>query len=209
MLILDLVVIALIALGAFSGHRKGLVTIFVGFVALILSIVLAFVFQSAVADAMYNMGIGSTIQESIETNIQNMLDNEENVDDSFYGKIISNVTTPEQVSQASETVTRFILKGVSFIVIFVIVKLICYILQMVLNLVFNLPILSAINGTGGTVVGALSVVIKICILLAVLSFVAPLPMFASIIDYVDRTILIKFLYNYNFVVALVKAGLNI
>lgn len=209
MLVLDLVIIALIALGAYSGHKKGLVTIFVGFAALILSIVLAFAFQSVVADALYNFGLGNSIETTIEENIQKMIDNGENVDDSFYGKIVSNVTSQDQVATAAQTVTRFIIKGLSFIAIFVVVKLICYILQMVLNLVFNLPILNAINGTGGTVVGALSIVIKICILLAILSFIAPLPAFAPVMTYIDKTILTKFLYNHNFVVAIIKAGLNI
>ncbi len=207
MIILDLVVIGLIVLGALSGHKKGLVGIIVSFISLILALVLAFALQSTVANALYDSGIGESINNVVEDNIQGMIDDGKNVEDSFYGTIISNVTTPEQISQASETVTRFILKGVSFIAIFIVVKLICYILQMVLNLVFNLPILSSINSIGGTIVGALSVVLKLWILLAILSFLAP--MFTSIEEYIDQTIIIKLLYNYNFIVSIIKSGLNL
>ena len=44
MVILDLLLVALIALGAFNGHKKALVGVVVGFASLILSIVLAFGF---------------------------------------------------------------------------------------------------------------------------------------------------------------------
>lgn len=209
MIILDLVVIGLIILGALSGHKKGLIGIVVSFISLILALVLAFALQSTVADLLYDSGVGESVNSIVEDNIQQMIEDGKNVEDSFYGSIISNVTTSEQISQASETVTRFIMKGVSFIAIFLVVKLICYILQMVLNLVFNLPILSSINSIGGTAVGALSVVLKIWILLAILSFLAPLPMFSSIKEYINQTIIIKLLYNYNFIVGIIKSGLNI
>ena len=209
MFILDLVVIGLIVLGAFSGHKRGLVGIVVSFISLILALVLAFVLQSTVANALYDSGLGKSVSGIVEDNINQMIKEKKNVEDSFYGTIISNVTTPEQVSQASQTVTMFIMKGISFIAIFLVVKLICYILQMVLNLVFNLPILSSINGIGGTIIGALSVILKIWILLAILSFIAPLPMFASIEEYIDQTFVIKLLYNYNFIVSIIKSGLNI
>lgn len=209
MLALDLVVIALIAIGAFSGHKKGLIGILVSFASLILSIILAFTFQSVVSEAIYNSGVGSKVQDVIEDSMQEMIDDGKTVNVSFYGNIISNITTSEQVSQAAESVTRFIMKGLSFILIFLVVHLICYILRMILNLVFNLPILSSINGMGGTIVGALSVVIKVWLVLAIISFISPLPMFSSVVDYIDKTILIKLLYNNNFVVGIIKAGLNL
>ena len=53
MVILDLLLVALIALGAFNGHKKGLVGVVVGFASLILSIVLAFGFQGIVSNAIY------------------------------------------------------------------------------------------------------------------------------------------------------------
>ena len=209
MIILDILVVLLIVLGALSGHKKGLVGILVGFAALILSIVLAFMFQSVVADAIYDTGLGSSMAGIAKTNIKKMIDNGENVDRSIYGKVLANTVTEENIDQASENISRFVMKGLSFIAIFLIVRIICYILQMILNVVFNLPILSTINSTGGTAVGALSVLIKIWILLALLSFVAPLPMFEGIIAKVNQTFLIKFLYNNNLLVAVVKAGLRL
>ena len=209
MFILDIVVVLLIVLGALSGHKKGLVGILVRFAALILSIVLAFMFQSVVADAIYNTGIGPKVADIAKTNIQKMIDNGENVDKSIYGKVLSSTVTEDNIVQASENISRFVMKGLSFIAIFLIVRIICYILQMILNVVFNLPILSTINSTGGTAVGALSVLIKIWILLALVSFVAPLPMFDGIITRINETFLIKFLYNNNLLVAIVKSGLRL
>ena len=74
---------------------------------------------------------------------------------------------------------------------------------------FNVPLLSTVNVIGGTVVGGLSVLIKIWIVLALISFVSPLPMFDSIVSYIDKTFLVKLLYNNNLLVAVVKAGLRL
>ena len=101
------------------------------------------------------------------------------------------------------------MKGLSFIAIFFIVRIICYILQMILNVVFNLPILSSINGIGGTAVGVISVLIKVWIVLAIISFISPLPAFEGLTSYIDKTFLVKLLYNNNMLVALIKAGLKI
>ena len=120
---------------------------------------------------------------------------EESIDNSFYGSIISSVTTEDEISKAAEAVSRFVMKGLSFIVIFLIVRLICYILQMILNIVFNLPILSSINSMGGTAVGVLSILIKVWIILAIISFISPLPLFEGINAYIDNTFLVKLLYG--------------
>ena len=209
MLVLDIILIALIAFGAFRGYKRGLVGVVVGFTSLILSIILAFAFQSIVAEALYNSGIGDSLKEVVQENIQTMLDNGENVEDSFYGNILNSTITEDKVQQAGEIVTMFVMKGVSFILIFLAVRLICYILQMILNIVFNLPILSSINQIGGIAVGVLSTLIKVWILLAILSFITPLPMFNGIAEYVDNTFLVKLLYNNNLLVTIIRAGLKI
>ncbi len=209
MLVVDIIALGLIALGAFSGHKKGLVGILVSFASLILSIVLAFSFQSIVANGLYDSGIGKTLQSTIHTELQDQLQNNEDINGSVYGKLIQKTTPDETIEVTSERITRFILKGVSFVAILLIVHLICYILQMVLNLVFNLPILNTINGMGGTIVGAISVLIKIWIALAIISFISPIPAFSGIMNYINQTILIKFLYNNNILVAIIKLGLGL
>ena len=209
MILIDILVVLLVVLGAFSGHKKGLVGILVGFAALILSIVLAFMFQSVVADAIYDTGLGQSVAGIAKNNMQDMMKNGENVDKSIYGKVLSNTVTDDNLTVASENISRFVMKGLSFIAIFLIVRIICYILQMILNVVFNLPILSTVNGIGGTVVGGLSVLIRIWIVLALISFVSPLPVFDSIVSYIDKTFLVKLLYNNNLLVAVVKAGLRL
>ena len=209
MVILDLLLVALIALGAFNGHKKGLVGVVVGFASLILSIVLAFGFQGIVSNAIYDSGLGVKVKDVAQENMQKMIDDGESIDNSFYGSIISNVATTDDIGKAAEAVSRFVMKVLSFIAIFFIVRIICYILQMILNVVFNLPILSSINGIGGTAVGVISVLIKVWIVLAIISFISPLPAFEGLTSYIDKTFLVKLLYNNNMLVALIKAGLKI
>lgn len=212
-MIVDIIVLVIIALAAFAGYKKGLVGILVSLLGMILSIVLAFMLQGVIADMLYNdTSIGKTLQQSIDKNLTESFDNkvEEKSDGNlFYENIVKGIVNKDEISKVSEQITKFILKGVSFIGIFIITFVICYIVQMMLNIVFDLPGLSQINEIGGLAIGILKALLKIWIVLAIISFVSPLPMFSFLDTMIKDTILTNFLYNHNIFVSLLKIGFNI
>ncbi len=211
-MIIDIIVIAFIVLGAYAGYKKGLIGILVSFVGLILSIVLALLLQSSVANFIYQeTGFGTSLEQAIETKLlesfEEQNDSEEGND--IYYNLIKNATSEEQIHEISTQVTQFILKGVSFIGIFLIVFIICYIAQMILNIVFDLPILSQLNSIGGVALGIIKVLLKLWIVLAVISFIAPLPMFSFLDSFIKDTTLTNILYDHNILVTIIKAGLGL
>ncbi len=215
-MIIDIIILLLIILGAFAGYKKGLVGILVSLIGLVLALVLGFILQGPVANYLYNdTGIGNNISENVSNFITDSLDkkseNSQGSDNevSFYAGILKNITNEDQIDDAAKNITMYILKGVSFIAIFFIVFVICYILSMILNLVFDLPLLSSVNKIGGIGAGALKALIKIWILLAIISFLSPIPMVDGVVQYIQKTNLTNYLYSNNLIVSLISSNLKL
>lgn len=212
-MIIDIIVLIFIALAAYAGYKKGLVGILVSLLVMVISIVFAFMLQGVIADMLYNdTSIGKTLQQSIETSLEDSFDKkiEEKTDsNAFYAGIVKSIVNKDEISGVAENTTKFILKGISFVAIFVITFIICYIVQMMLNIVFDLPGLSQINEIGGVAVGILKALLKVWIVLAIVSFISPVPVFNFLDTAIKNTMITRFLYEHNVFVTLLKLGLNI
>lgn len=212
-MILDIIVLVLIITGAIIGYKKGLVGIMVGLVSMILAIILSLILQGPIADALYNnTGMGKVIEQTVYNNL-NSANNKEKEANAGENIIIDNITNKATESLTSEqtakTVTMFVLKGISFVIIFIIVTIICRILQSVLNLVFNLPVLDIVNNFGGLGVGVIKALLKIYIVLAIISFIAPMNIIDPVIDMINTSTVTKILYQNNLFVSLLSLTLKI
>ncbi len=215
-MILDIIVIAFVLLGAFLGYKKGLVGVAISLISIILSIVLGLLFNGVIANGIYNdttlgKGIEQTIYNGINTTLNtNETDETEN---NMYENLVNSIVGPAKDAltneQLAKTITMYILKGMSFIIIFVAVFVICYILQMVLNLVFDLPILHSVNQIGGIAAGVIKAVIKVYIVLAIISFLEPMSILEPVINYINSSAVTSFLYHNNVFVFLIKSGIKI
>ena len=224
-MILDIIIIALIVLGAFSGYKKGLVGVLVSFVGILLSIFLAFLLQTPLANYLENdTSIGKNINQTIQESLNKQLNanNDSSAEnkntaitsqDNVYNMTLKMLTNNNEqgltVEQSSKLITSFILKGISFITVFIIVFIICYILQMALNIVFELPILSSVNKLGGLGIGALKAFIKIIIIFAIISFASPLPLFNDLIKIIQNSTLGNLIYTNNIIVNIIKSNIKI
>ncbi len=219
-MILDIVVIAFVLIGAFLGYKKGLVGIAISLISIILSIVLGLMLNSVIANGLYNdTPIGSTIEQMVYDGLNpKAVENSEqeadsNKEDNIYETIVNNIVgtardtlTNEQVAK---TVTMYILKGLSFVLIVVVVFIICYILRMVLNIVFNLPLLHSVNKMGGVAAGVVKALLKVYIILAIISFLAPMSLLEPVVNYINDSTIVNLLYNNNIFVYFIKSGIKI
>ena len=212
-MILDIIVLVLIITGAIIGYKKGLVGIMVGLVSMILAIILSLILQGPIADALYNnTGMGKVIEQTVYNNLNsaNNKEKEANASENIIIDSITNKATESLTSeQTAKTVTMFVLKGISFVIIFIIVTIICRILQSVLNLVFNLPVLDIVNNFGGLGLGVIKALLKIYIVLAIISFIAPMNIIDPVIDMINTSTVTKILYQNNLFVSLLSLTLKI
>lgn len=211
-MIVDIIIIALIVLGGFIGYRKGLVGIVVSLAGLIISLILAFCLQIPVANYISSTSIGVELRTSIKEGITEALDTkvegENNKSNVFYDAIVDKIENKDNIDNISNSVTMFILKGISFVLVFIVVFITSYIINMVLNLVFDLPILKKVNTIGGIGAGILKALLKIWIVLAIIMFLSPMPIFAPISQYILNTNIAKILYENNLIVAIIASSLK-
>ena len=219
-MIIDIIIIALIALGVFFGYKKGLVGILIGVASLILSIILAFVLQGPVSEYLYSTPVGTSIESKVTEFVNDTLssENNENVDsedntkkeNDFFSKVIQDATNSEDtVKEASKNITMFILKGITFIGIFILVRIICYILQMILNVVFDLPILHSVNKFGGMAINLVATLLKLWILLAAIQLISSVVAIDFIINLINQSCLTKLLYENNILLNILQTTIKL
>ena len=219
-MIIDIIIIALIALGVFFGYKKGLVGILIGVASLILSIILAFVLQGPVSEYLYSTPVGTSIESKVTEFVNDTLssENNENVDsedntkkeNDFFSKVIQDATNSEDtVKEASKNITMFILKGITFIGIFILVRIICYILQMILNVVFDLPILHSVNKFGGMAINLVATLLKLWILLAAIQLISSVVAIDFITNLINKSYLTKLLYENNILLNILQTTIKL
>ena len=219
-MIIDIIIIALIALGVFFGYKKGLVGILIGVASLILSIIVAFVLQGPVSEYLYSTPVGTSIESKVTEFVNDTLssENNENVDsedntkkeNDFFSKVIQDATNSEDtVKEASKNITMFILKGITFIGIFILVRIICYILQMILNVVFDLPILHSVNKFGGMAINLVATLLKLWILLAAIQLISSVVAIDFIINLINQSYLTKLLYENNILLNILQTTIKL
>lgn len=204
-MIIDIIVIAYIALSIFAGYKKGLIGILTSFLGFIIAIVLAFALQSTVVDYINNhTHIANTLESGIRNGvnqaIQQKQDNLQSTN-KFYSSLVDKFSS-QTSDEISYNITQFVLKGASFIAIYIIVLIIVYIIQMLLNILFDLPILKSINKFGGIVINIIMAVIKIWILLAIISFLVPFGAMQQVVDAIENTQITKYLFDNNVIVSI-------
>lgn len=210
-MILDIIVIALLALSGYMGYKKGLVGILVSFVSLILAIVLAFILQGPISQYLYeDTGMGTSLEQSVKSVVEKNINTEEGESKIlFLDKVISDQQEEGSlVDNAAKQLTLYILKGISFIGVLVLVFIICYILQMLLNLVFDLPLLSSVNKFGGVGLNIIKTLVKFWIVLALISFIATIPFIQPVVDTIEKSTVTKLLYHNNMLVTLIESSMK-
>ncbi len=209
-MIIDIIIVAIVVIGGFAGYKKGLVGILVGFIGIVLSIMLGFMLQTPISDYLQKeTAIGTTLTESIKTSIEKSGATENLLYKSILEATAKGDASALTIDQSANVITNFILKGLSFVLVFMVVYIICYILQMVLNIVFDLPILNSLNKIGGVGIGVLMSLIKITILLAIISFISPIPIFNDLVKIIQNSTIGNILYANNIIVSIIKSNIQI
>ena len=100
-MILDIVIIAILALAGFLGYKKGLIDMVVGLVSIILAFVLAIILQNSVANfLMEKTSLGGNVESQIEESLNKALLNEQKNDANTETNTETNAT--EQVESKED-----------------------------------------------------------------------------------------------------------
>ena len=160
-IIVDIIIIAIILVSTFLAYRKGLITLAIQLVSVIIAVVLTLLLYKPVSNVIINVtGIDEMIQNAILEEANDiMTNNQENANQ--VGVSIQNNMLPE----TARTISINIIQGAVILILYVIIRIILRFVTALANLVAKLPILNQFNKLGGVIYGILRGLLIVYILL--------------------------------------------
>ena len=160
-IVVDIIIVAIIALSTFLAYMKGLITLAIQLVAVIIAVVLTLVLYKPVSNLIINVtGIDEMIQDAILEEANDIMTNgEENANQVV--ETIQNNMLPE----TARTISINIIQGAVILILYVVIRLILRFVTALANLVAKLPILHQFNKLGGIIYGILRGLLIVYILL--------------------------------------------
>jgi len=176
-IIIDLIIIAIIALSTFIGYKQGLIKVAVKLVATIIAIVVAITLYKPISSLIID---NTNIDEQIQSSITNKLIPEGSSEtdelslntDSLSDLIIS--SSENTVNSISEVISIKLIQLIVIILLYIIVKILLKFITLLADLIAKLPILNQINKLGGTIYGVLKGLVLVFSAFAIISLIAPL-----------------------------------
>ena len=160
-IIVDLIIVAIILLSAFLAYRKGLVTLAVQLVAVIIAVVLTLILYKPVSNLIINVtGIDEMIQNAILEEANDIMTNEGNGANQIVETIQNNM-----LPETARTISINIIEGAVILILYVLIRIILRFVTAIANAVSKLPILNQFNKLGGVIYGILRGLLIVYILL--------------------------------------------
>lgn len=164
-IVVDIIIVAIILLSTFLAYRKGLITLAIQLVAVVIAVVLALLLYKPVSNVIINVtGIDESIQNAILEEANDMMTNDEEGANQVV-ETIQNGMLPE----TARTISINIIEGAVILILYIVIRIILKFVTALANLVSKLPILNQLNQLGGTIYGILRGVLIVYILLLIVN----------------------------------------
>lgn len=204
-IILDIVLIAIIALNVFICYKKGLVKLAVGLIAVVAAIILALVFYKPVSNLIIeNTELDENIEKAI---INNFTSETQEGQEVRYVSVLDylqkyvddavNKTQTEIVTQTAGMMAVKIINVAVLIGIFLLVRVVLLLLTFISDIITSLPILKQFNEVGGVLYGAIKALLIIYIILTIVFFIVCYTSNSTIADAINSSYVTKFFYEHN------------
>lgn len=204
-IILDIILVAIIALNIFICYKKGLVKLAVGLIAVVAAIILALILYKPVSNLIIeNTEIDENIEQAIINNFSG--DTQENEEVRYvsvldylqkYVDDAVNKTQTEIVTQTAGMMAVKIINVVVLIGIFIIVRAVLVLLTFISDIITSLPILKQFNEVGGILYGAIKALLIIYVVLAIVFLIICYTNNSTISEAINSSYITRFFYDHN------------
>lgn len=208
-LMVDIIIIAIIALFTFWGYHRGLIGVAFKILTFFVAILVALFLYKPVSNLIIK---NTNIDEKIENTIiekfsskENEQINEENMSQVLVN-YISNYTSEVQNETVNIVANQLAIASINVIVavgLFIITKLILIIFRAISKIIAELPIIKQFDKTGGIIYGLIQGFLVIYLILAIISIFAPMIESLEIINNINNSIIGNFLYNNNIILKII------
>lgn len=206
-IIIDIVIVAIIALCLFLGYRRGLTGSLLKILSFILAIVIAFILFKPVSNLVINH---TNWDDSLKTSIEQFITEKTSTPEeksSLPQVIVDYIdeTMAQSVNEAKEvaientaqSVTNLIVNAGVWIAVFIIARILLIFIKFITALIAKLPVIKQFDKLGGILYGILEAFVILYVLLAIISFIAPMINNAEFIDALNKSFIGSMLYNNN------------
>lgn len=204
-IILDVIIVAVIALNVYLCYKKGLVNLAVGLIAVVAAIILSVIFYKTITNLIVEK---TGVDEMLENTIIETFTPEGAAEGqvryvgilSFLETEIGNAVNETQNDVMYETagaMAEKIINLIVFIGIFTAVRVALFALTFVADAITSLPILKQLDDVGGILYGFVKALLIIYVVLAIASVIVSFTTSTAVTDIIESSYVTKFFYNNN------------
>lgn len=204
-IILDIIIIAIMALSIFLGYKKGLVKVAVKLCAFLIAVIVTLIFYKPVS----NMIIDNTqLNEKIENIIiengtkeleQSNEEEQKNILENMQEYVENSVTQTQNeiVTNAAKEISVRLINILVIVSLFIATRLLLILLVLISDLITNIPIIKQFNEIGGILYGTIRGLALIYVILAIVFLITSITSNNDIIATINSSYITQFMYNNN------------
>ena len=206
-IILDVIIIAIIALNIFLCYRKGLVKLAVGLIAVLAAVILSIVLYKPISNAIVkNTDIDEKIENIIIENFSAETNSNEEVRyvgiidylEKYVDDAVNKTQNEIVYATAGTMAVRFINIAV-ILIIFLVTRIALLLLTFVSDIITSLPILKQFNEVGGILYGIIKALLIVYAILAIAFFIVCVTGNSAISEAISGSFITKFFYEHNLI----------
>lgn len=196
--LIDLILIAIIALFTFIGYKKGLIKVAFGLVSFILAILISVILYKPVSSFIINY---TPLDDTIEAAVEERLDSPDTTDEETnnivanYYSNIKNATT----ATVADGISKTIINVGCMIIVFIVSNIVLLFFKFTGDLIAKLPLIKQFNSAGGFIYGLLKGFIIVYVLLALIAIISPVVNMNNIVEMINSSIITNIMYNNNII----------
>lgn len=215
-IIIDLIIVAIIALCIFIGYRKGLTGCLIKIVSFVLALVIAFILFKPVSNLIINnTNWDENLEQSIkETFLKEKDENREKENAQSMPDVIMqhiNETVENAADDAKNAIVESTARNVAVtiiniavaILLFIVAKILLLLVKGLASLLTRLPIIKQCDKVGGIIYGLLQSLIIIYIVLAIISFFSSMLSETEFISELQKSYIGSVMYNNNLLLKII------
>ena len=215
-IIIDLVIVAIIAICVLVGYYKGLTGSLLKIVSFVLALIIAFVLFKPVSNFIidktdWDENLEQAIRQSIlkdeeKTNDETQKENMPEVITDYINNAVEkagNEAKTAIVDSTAREVSVMIINIAVAIALFIVSKIILLLIKGLANLLTKLPVIKQVDKAGGIAFGILQSLVIIYIALAIISFASPMMSQTGIIEGLQKSYIGSVMYNNNLLLKII------
>lgn len=195
---MDFIVIAIIAIFAVFGYKRGFLRSVVGILSLIASIALAWMLYPIVTDLFTSLGFRNVVFEEIQNVLSSHIGNSEQIAAlPQFMRAAATAGSAEVIASTAAALTETVMNIISFIAVLIIARIIIWIAQKLLIAVSKMPLISLVNKLAGLVLGVAQGLLITFILFSLIYAIVPMSDNSSLYSSIENSVIAGKIYDAN------------